>query len=102
MVVQAHQTLLNFLPLMKIKQMKNNNIKVIKDSENPETPEVLASSLIKISEAFERFAREPGITQEGLIALLQNMKGMNAVGKREITLVLENLKRLKSYYVRNK
>jgi hypothetical protein len=77
----------------------SRNIKVIKNEENPETPEVLAASIVKIADGFEKLmSRE--LTQDALVALLQNMKGMAGIGKREISLVLSNLKKLKSYYIR--
>lgn len=77
------------------------NIKVIKNEENPETPEVLAASIIKIADAFEKLMMTKQLKDSALIALLKDMRGMQSVGKREISLVLENLKRLKSYYVRS-
>ncbi len=76
------------------------NVKIIKNEFEPETPEVLASSLIKIAEAFEALNKEGGITLDGIVALLSSMSGMSQVKKNEILLVLENLTKLKSYYVR--
>jgi len=75
------------------------NVRVIKNEQNPETPEVLASSIIKIATAFEKLMTSQ-LKQDALVALLQDMRGMNGVGKKEINLVLDNLKRLKSYYIR--
>lgn len=75
------------------------NIKVIKNEENPETPEVLAASIIKIAEAFEKLMTQE-LRQSALVALIKDMPGMQLVGKTEIRLVLENLKKLRSYYVR--
>ena len=80
--------------------MKTQNIKVIKNEDKPETPEILAASLIKIADAFEQLSKQ-GISQNGLIALLKDMPGMTTIRKREIKTVLDNLKRLKSYYVRS-
>lgn len=79
---------------------KAKNIRVIKNEENPETPEILAASLIKISEAFEKLSGVGNIDNDGLCALLSNMTGMRSVGKRDIMLVLENLPKLKSYYIK--
>lgn len=76
------------------------NIKVIKDEVNPETPEVLAASIIKIAKGLEILTAGP-LKEHGLIALLKDMPGMQNVGKTEIRLVLENLKKLRSYYIRN-
>ena len=76
------------------------NIKVIKNEENPESPEILASSLIKIADAFEKLLNNGALNEVAIIALLKDMPGMQSIGKTEIRLVLQNLKRLKSYYVR--
>ena len=75
------------------------NIKVIKSTDNPETPEVLASSIIKIASAFEKLMTSE-LKMSALVALLRDMKGMAGIGKGEVELVLENLKKLKSYYIR--
>ena len=76
------------------------NIKVKKNEENPETPEVLAASIIKIASAFEQLLTGP-LRQDAIVALLLNMRGMAGVGKREAELILDNLKRLKGYYIRD-
>lgn len=76
------------------------NIRIKKNEETPESPEILAASLIKIADSFEKLmGQKEGLTQDGIVALLFNMRG-NTVGKVEIRVILENLKRLKSYYVR--
>jgi hypothetical protein len=76
------------------------NIKVKKNNENPETPEVLASSIIKIADAFEKLMMKKELTDGAIIALLRDMPGMQGIGKTEIRLILSNLKKLKGYYVR--
>ena len=76
------------------------NVKVIKDIENPETPEVLAKSIITIASAFEKLMSSKQLNDHAIIALLKDMPGMVKVGKTEIRLVLDNLKRLKGYYVK--
>lgn len=83
------------------KKERKNNIRVIKDQENPETPEILAASLIKIGEAMERLTRaKGGLTQDGIAALVCNLSGMSQIRKTDVILVLEGLDRLKSYYIR--
>lgn len=78
----------------------SKNIKVIKNEENPETPEILAESIIKIADAFERLMSTKVLTDHAIVALLKDMPGMAEVSKTEIRLVLENLKRLKGYYIK--
>lgn len=83
------------------KPERKNNIRIIKDVENPETPEVLAASLIKIGDAMERLTEMPGgLTNEGIAALVCNMAGNSQLGKGTVLMVLDGLSRLKSYYVR--
>jgi len=80
---------------------RTNNVRIIKDEQNPETPEILAASLIKIADAFEiLMGYKDGLNQRAIIQLIVGLPGMNVVGKREVELVLEGLKRLKSYYIR--
>lgn len=79
---------------------KAQNIKVIKDEMSPETPEILAKALIQISDAFEMFLKS-SLTNRALITLLLDLPELrNKVSRSEIELVLNNLPRLKSYYVR--
>lgn len=81
--------------------MAEKNIKVRKDETNPETKEVIADALIRIADAFTAMSQQGGITQDGIVALLMNMNGVRGkIGKAEIHLILDNLPRLKSYYVR--
>lgn len=76
------------------------NIKVKKSEDNPETPEILASSIVKIANAFEKLMTSE-LKQSALVALLRDMPGMAGVGKGEVDLILSNLKKLKSYYIRS-
>ncbi len=75
------------------------NIKVIKNEENPETPEVLADSIIRISKGFDQLTKQ-GLTEDAIVVLLKGMRGMNEVSVPGIRLVLQNLPKLASYYVR--
>lgn len=83
------------------KPERTNNIKVIKNEENPETPEILAASLIKIGEAMERLQQKGGLDDDAISALVVNMKGMSGkINKSDVRLVMDGLARLKSYYIR--
>ncbi len=81
---------------------KAQNIRVVKNEDNPETPEILAASIIKIADAFEKLMATKELTDNAIVALLKDMPGMQNVGKTEIRLVLDNLRKLKGYYVRKK
>lgn len=79
---------------------RKNNIKVVKDELNPETPEVLAASIIQIGEAMQKLCGVGGLTLNGVTALICGMEGNSHLKKQEVMTVLEGLNRLKSYYIR--
>jgi len=85
---------------MKRKIERTNNVKVIKNEENPETPEVLAASLIQIGNAMKQLSKQGGLNEEAIVALVSNMRGMSQIPKSEISLVFSALNRLQSYYIR--
>lgn len=82
------------------KKIRKNNIKVIKDAVDPETPEVLAASIIQIAESMKKLSGVGGLTNDAIAALVINMRGNSHLNKSDIILVLEGLSRLKSYYIR--
>jgi len=79
---------------------KAQNVKVIKNDEKKETPEVLAQSLITISKGFEQFLNS-SLSRRALVTLLLDMPEIRSkVGRSEIELVLNNLPKLCSYYIK--
>ena len=75
--------------------------KIIK-SDPPETTEILASSIITISNAFNRIVNDPnGLNRRGLIVLIYDACS-NRVNKSDIEAVLDALPSLKGYYCRKK
>lgn len=86
---------------MKKQTQKAQNIKVIKNEEKPETPEILAQSLITISKGFEEFLNS-SLSRRALITLLLDMPEIRGsrVGRSDIELVLNNLPKLTSYYIK--
>lgn len=79
---------------------RKNNIRVVKNEENPETPEVLAASIIQIGSAMEKLSKAGGLNHDAIAALICNMRGNSQLGKTEVLTVLEGLNRLRSYYIR--
>lgn len=77
---------------------RTNNIKVVKDAVTPETPELLAASIIAISEGVKKLTSQ-GLTEDGIATLIAGMRG-SKVTKSEVLLVIDGLSRLKSYYIR--
>ena len=79
---------------------RKNNIKVIKDPIDPETPEILAASIIKIGDAMEQLTKADGLTDDAVVSLICSMKGNYGLRKDDVHLILDSLHRLKSYYIR--
>ena len=75
-------------------------IKIKKDEDNPEPIELLAKSIIQVSDAFEKIQKS-NLTERAIIVLLQDGIGPSYINKQQIKLVLDNLPRLKSWYIKN-
>ena len=80
------------------KTRKAQNVRVIKNEEKPETPEVLAEAIIRISKGFDALVGG-GLTRKAIVVLIQGMPGVS-VSKTDIEVVLDNLPKLASYYVK--
>ena len=74
------------------------NIKIVK-SEPAESAELLAQSIIQISDGFSKAMNSP-LSQRALIVLLHDGIGTAKISKSQIQLVLENLPRLKAWYIK--
>ena len=73
------------------------NAKIIK-SDPPESTELMAASIIKISNAMGKLLSEPGgLTQEAIVLLLHDA---TKVGKPDIRAILNALPRLRGWYCR--
>ena len=71
--------------------------KIIK-SEPPESTELMAASIVKISNAIGKLLTEPGgLTSEAIVLLLNDC---TKVGKPDIRAVLKALPQLRGYYCR--
>lgn len=86
------------MPIRKSK--KARNVRVVKNAEVPETPEVLAASIIEISKAMQKLCGAGGLTEDALAALICNMRGNSHLNKTDVMTVLDNLPKLASYYVK--
>lgn len=76
-------------------------IKIKKDEEAPESVELLAQSIVQVSDGFAKVLSTP-LTQRALIVLLHDGIGQGKITKSQIKLVLDNLPRLKAWYIRNR
>lgn len=79
--------------------MKKQNIKIKKDEQNPESVELLAKSIIQVSDGFEKFLNSE-LNEKALILLLHGIIGTANISKSQIKLVLDSLPRLKAWYIR--
>lgn len=84
-----------YAPTKQGKKSVAPNIKITK-SDPPESKELLAASIVKISEGFQALL-DSGLNR-GAIEVLLHEK--TRVGKRDIRLVLDGLKKLRGWYCR--
>ena len=67
-------------------------------SEPPESTELMAASIVKISSAMGKLLSEPGgLTSEAIVLLLHDY---TKVGKPDIRAILKALPQLRGYYCR--
>lgn len=76
------------------------NIKIKKDEENPESVELLAKSIIQVSEGFKKFSNSQ-LNEKALILLLQDGIGVSKITKSQVKLVLDALPRLIGWYIKD-
>lgn len=75
------------------------NIKIKKDEEAPESVELLAKSIIQVSEGFEKLLKS-SLNERAYLVLLQDYIGQGKINKKQIALVLKALPRLKAWYIK--
>ena len=74
-----------------------NNLKVVK-SDPPESTEIMAEAIIKISAAMDKMLNAPGgLTREAIVILIHEA---TKVGKPHIRAVLDALPKLRGWYCR--
>ena len=82
--------------------MNKPAIKMVKDADNPEPIELLAKSVIQVSDGFKAVLNaSPRLNERALVVLLQDLIGAGNITKTQIKLVLDNLPRLKAWYVKD-
>lgn len=69
------------------------NIKIKKTEGAEESVELLASSIVQVSEGFQKVLNSP-LNQRALLVLLQEAIGATKISKTQIKLVLESLPHL--------
>ena len=76
------------------------HVKIKKSEDNPESTELLAANIIKVAEGFEKLLKSP-LNDRALIVLLHDAIGQGNISKSQIRLVLDNLRKLKAWYIKN-
>lgn len=71
-------------------------IKVVKNPDKPETTEVLAEAIIRISSGFEALHKS-GLNERAILALIYDY---TKVSKHDIKAVLGALRQLRAWYCR--
>lgn len=79
--------------------MEKKTIKIKKTEEAPESVELLAQSIVQVSEGFQKILSS-SLTQRALIVLLHDGIGASHISKGQIKLVLDNMPRLKAWYIK--
>lgn len=75
------------------------NIKIKKTEGAEESTEVLAGSIIRIADGFEKLLKSD-LNERAYTVLLQDIIGSGNISKKQIQLVLKNLPRLKAWYIK--
>ena len=75
------------------------NIKITKSEDKPESTELLAKSIVQVAEASQKMLNA-GLTKRAIVVLLQDGIGQAKISKSQISLVLDNLPRLKAWYIK--
>jgi hypothetical protein len=60
----------------------------------------LAANIIKVAEGFEKLLTSP-LNDRAIIVLLHDAIGAGNISKNQIRLVLDNLRKLKAWYIKN-
>lgn len=79
--------------------MPDKKITIKTKEENPEPIELIADSIIQISEAFRKISNSR-LQKRTIVLLLHDAIGPTKIGKKEIELVLEHAPMLAEYFLK--
>lgn len=74
-------------------------IKIKKSDIDPESTELLAASIVQVSEASKKMLNSD-LSKRAIVILLQDGIGATKITKKQIELVLDNLPRLRAWYLK--
>lgn len=81
------------------KKAKTQTITVKTNLENPEPVELIAQSVIDVSDAFKRIAQN-GLQKRAIILLIHDIVKNKGVNMTQIEAVLDAAPKLESYYIK--
>jgi len=67
----------------------------VKKSDPPESKEILAEAIVRIGDAMNKLTKDSGLNERAIIILIQ---AETKLTRRDITTVLNALKRLRGWY----
>jgi len=70
------------------------------NQQNPESTELIAESIIKIAEGFDKINKSQ-LTRRAIVLLLHDAIGSTKIGKKEIEMVLDAAPQLKKHYIKD-
>jgi hypothetical protein len=76
------------------------NVKIKKTEGAEESAELLAASIVQVSDGFEALMKA-GLNRSALRVLIRNGIGWNKITGDQVDLVLDALPRLKGWYIRS-
>lgn len=82
-----------------MKTAKTQTIKVKVSESEPESLEILAKSIIDVSEAAQKLLNSR-LTTDAIVLLIQHNMSTAAVTRKQISLVLETAGKLKQIYLK--
>lgn len=80
--------------------MKKTNTVTI-DEKNPDSVQLIADAILKVSEAFEQLENSR-LTRRAIVLLLQDSIGVARISRTEIESVLDYAPKLKDLYLKKK
>lgn len=79
--------------------MPKQTITIDTKEENPEPVEIIADSILKVAEGFQKL-NDSRLSRRAIILLLHDAIGVTYISKRQIGYVLDYAPKLKDYYVK--
>lgn len=76
-----------------------DRVKIKKTEGAEESAELLAASIVQVSESFAALEKS-GLSRRALVVLLRDGIGWNKINNEQINMVLDSLPQLKRWYIK--